>query len=478
MRRPTHLAIVLVLVACKKHEPESVDAAPPPASVAPPPSASARRDATRDAAAPPRGERLLGELPAPGPAPTGASLPTTLPAAPDELGVVAIGRTYGSRILWAHAIGSRFWLSARNLDAFADGDGALAKGPDLLAKLPYKPGVHRMDVVGAWPHLFAMRVKNVNGRMESPEATAFVYHAEDGGPGTWTQAAALPDDMFPDAFFAYRDGAVEMRSQIERNAGPFYSPERAGTTFTFIGPDGKVSPLDLHLPRTFMAWDAASDGSAVALVGTIAAAAKTKDDIPSGSGVHVLLAGPDGAVARAQVERTTDATTWLELYATQVRARGGVALEIPARQTGDDSAKRALTAWLVGSDGKPHARAFAGNEWCRLAQAEHVGDVVYAIRDCFGEHAERDVVRLGPDGKTQRIALPRIAGTKGGGFHVATAADGTKVLGCGPTWLSVRDPDDLWVVAKCGGDAEPWDQGPAVPILLRRGHAQAALEIP
>src|SRR5688500_2331869 len=70
--------------------------------------------------------------------PVGAKEPPPLPLASDALEVVAIGKTYNSRILWAHALGKRFWLSGSNVDAFAEGDGPLVKGPDILQKLPYK----------------------------------------------------------------------------------------------------------------------------------------------------------------------------------------------------------------------------------------------------------------------------------------------------------------------------------------------------
>src|SRR4051812_25594181 len=165
----------VLLFACKKTAPSSssADAAPAAAlASATPDPASSGSYAGRDGG-PHIGmmgmQNLDGGAPRLPPHVTDGGTSAPLPLASDALEVVAIGKTWSSKILWLQEIGSRVWLSGRNLDAYADGDGPLTKGPDLLAKFPYRPGVHSMRVVGAYPNLFALRTKNVNARMESPE---------------------------------------------------------------------------------------------------------------------------------------------------------------------------------------------------------------------------------------------------------------------------------------------------------------------
>lgn len=398
------------------------------------------------------------------------------PAVPDSFEVVAVGSSYGSKILWVQALGTRVWLSARNLDAFAEGDGPLAKGPDILAKLPYEPGVHRMDVVGRYPHLYALRTKKVEGRADSPEPTLFVYQAEQEGPGTWRRAKPLERDWAPYAFVAYREGALLMWSSIEMNSAPFLTRGETGTSLVYLAPDGSVSDPKLDVPRDFLAWSAASDGESLTLLGTTVVPAKTKGEDPEPRGLHVVRITKQGA-RRTQVQTTTDDTPWLEAYFTGVRERGGVALVMPPSRT--------LAPWwtpsplalvLVGADGKRQPRVVAGDESCSVVTAQHVGDVIYAIRRCLGDGSE-EVVRVGPDGRTERIALPRLAKEDGGGFRVARPTD-KGAIGCTPAEIVVREPDDVWVSGRCGAPPEGSSDGPSVPILLRRGRAQPPVVLP
>jgi hypothetical protein len=74
--------------------------------------------------------------------------------------------------------------------------------------------------------------------------------------------------------------------------------------------------------------------------------------------------------------------------------------------------------------------------------------------------------------------MPRIVKKEGGGFRVATT-DKEKAGGfaCVPHSMVVREPDDLWIHAKCGGNGS-WDNSSAVPIVLRRGRPQETIVIP
>jgi len=120
---------------------------------------------------------LTCKKPAPPPAPVDAGTTITTasaaaavpppPLATDTFEIVAKGKA-SSKVLSLQAHGTRVWLSARNLDAFADGDGPLVKGPDPLEKLAYTPGKHYLQVVGVEPHLFVMRT-NVTAARGQPQ---------------------------------------------------------------------------------------------------------------------------------------------------------------------------------------------------------------------------------------------------------------------------------------------------------------------
>lgn len=400
-----------------------------------------------------------------------------LPVASDTLEVVAIGRSFNSKILWLQELGSRVWLSGVNLDAYADGDGALVKGPDLLAKFPYQQGVHDMRVVGAYPHLYAMRTKHVNGRMESPEPTLFVYAPEAGGPGTWAQAKPLGISWYPIAFLAHREGALVVTGQVEGNAAPYYSPPGPGTSFTYLAPDGSLSDPKLGVHPLFMAWGASSDRSTLSLIGTIATPPKAnaKDEGYGISGIHVARVSGDGAKLVA-VQRNLGVS--FDAYGAHVHEAGGTVLVVPSPSPYMEEGWKPdpLTVFLV-TDDKPRPRRIAGNESCALVDAHLVGDVVYAIRRCFSETMLEDVVRVAADGKTEKLALPRLVKKEGGGFRVAaTPAEKAKGFACAAVSMVVRAPDDVWVTGKCG-EGGAYDS-PAIPVVLRRGRPQEPVLLP
>ena len=416
--------------------------------------------------------------------------PPALPLASDALEVVAIGKTWTSKILWLDPIGDRIWLSARNLDAFAVGDGPLVKGPDLLAKLPYTPGKHSMEVVGGWPRLYALRTKNVNGRMESPEPTLFVYEAPPGagpgtagapepGPGTWKEAKPLGIGWFPHAFVGYRDGALVVTSQVQLNAMPDYSPREAGTTALYLAPDGTIQDAKLGLERNFLAWSASGSQDSVALIGTMAQTPTDPEGLGFASGLFLVRVTPSG-MKRVKIRLTEENPLWQDFYALHPIERGDVALVPPPRMTMDEAWKPSnLAGLLVDGSGKITLRTIAGTEDCHLEKLALAGDVVYAIRQCFGPPDTNEVVRVGPDGKTEKLALPMVVKSEAGGFRVAkTDAEKKKGQICAARSLAVRGVDDLWVVGECGGAVDAWRNSAAIPIVLRRGRPQEPLQIP
>ena len=471
-------ATLLASVACasckKPAPPPSVEAGPAPSNaIVTEPKADAGRDGgTRiaigtyaDAGAGPHAVAVAD-----------AGVLAGLPLASDAMELVAIGKSTASRVLWLQDIGGRTWLSARNLDAFADGDGPLVKGKDPLEKLPYKPGVHSMRVVGAYPHLFVLRTKDVEGRMESPEPTVFVYTAEERGPGTWKEAKPLGTSWFPNAFIAYRDGALLVTGQIELNGGPFYNQSHPGTTLTFVGPDGTVSDPKLGVHPHFMAWSAASDGDTLTLIGTVAIPPKAKDEDWDASGVN-LWRIKGGAGKRIPIQQNLGIA--MEMYSARVSERNGKAIAIPpGLVTAEESWRPNAHTVFEVEDDKAKARTFVGNESCYVKSALPAGDDIYGLRVCYSDGVIEDLVRLRADGKTEKLPLPSLVKDPAGGYRVAKSdAEKKKAIGCVVNSIVVRGRDDVWASAFCGGTGE-WDGRGSVPIVLRRGRPQEPIVLP
>lgn len=484
MARARFVALGLLAAAtsasCKKP-------APPPAATEAGPSPSTaivtepKADGGRDA-----GARIaIGTFADSGAAPhahpiANAGPLAELPLASDAMELVAIGKSTASRVLWLQDIGGRTWLSARNLDAFAEGDGPLVKGKDPLEKLPYKPGVHSMRVVGTYPHLFVLRTKDVDGRMESPEPTVFVYAAEANGPGTWKEAKPLGMSWFPNAFVAYRDGALLVTGQIELNGGPFYNQRDPGTTLTFVGPDGSVSDPKLGVHPHFMAWSASSDGDTLTLIGTVAIPPKAKDGAKDGewdaSGVNLWrIKGGQGK--RVPIQQNLGVA--MEMYSARVSERNGKAIAIPPGMvTAEESWRPNPRTVFEVEDDKAKARTFAGNESCYVKRALLAGDDIYGVRVCLTGQNEEELVRLRADGKTEKLSLPSLVKDPAGGYRVAkTDPEKKKALGCVVNTLVVRGNSDVWASAFCGGTGE-WDGRGSIPIVLRRGRPQEPIVLP
>lgn len=456
MQRTLALLLVLVVLGCKKKPPaEPPDAGPTAKAVADPGAIAG--NGPSDAGSPVPAED--GDA--------GASTTITsppLPLASDDLELVAVGKSWGSKIIWLKVLGSRVWLSGRNVDAYADGDGPLVPGPDMLKGLPYKPGVHALDVAGIHPRLYALRAKDVSSRVESPEPTVFV-HRENG----WSQAKPLDLISYPHAFVPWGDGVIVVDSQIHLNAGPFYNEERPGTTLLYIGPDGNVGAPNVTLDRRFLAWTAASDGATLTLLGTLG---DPKRDEPFTNGLYVARGAAKDKLSVLLL--APNAQAGMEIYGSTVHELGTAAWVTPPRSvTIEETWRPTPTTVFRIADGKSQAKSpFSGDE-CVVQGAAFVETTLFVIRECFGSGEAPSLVRIGSDGKRERVKLPMLAKKEGGSFRVATASDKVPFR-CDPRKLHVRAPADLWIETECGGG----DGGGGIPAVFRRGHAQEVVTLP
>src|SRR5512135_859007 len=112
MRRIAWLGGMAILVACKR--------TPPPA---------AREGAAEAGATLVKADPIV---PAPEDAGPAAKQAPPLPLADSGLELVAVGKRWTSKLISLEALGDRVWLSGVDVDAYADGDGPLTKGPDVL----------------------------------------------------------------------------------------------------------------------------------------------------------------------------------------------------------------------------------------------------------------------------------------------------------------------------------------------------------
>jgi hypothetical protein len=457
------ILIALAVVACKSAPPQTQSTlAPVPTShvfvgASTQPSGATTQPSGATAVSPPSTAQPVGFAAEP-------------PAGPFQ--AVAIGKTFGGKVLWLSAHGDRVWLSGRGVDAFAEGDGELKKGSDLLEKLPYKPGVHLIHVVGRYPHLYALRNKSVNGRVEDPDSTVFVFHAEANGPGTWTASKPLPTTAYPHAFVGFRGGALFITGEIQGNGVPFHDPGMSGTSFAWIAPDGTVSDPKLGVDAKFMAWDADADGDNLAMVGTVATG-KTRPDQEGASGVHLVRVTPNGTTTTL----VQKGTVTMETYNAKVVERNGRATVMfpgPFYLTGA-WLPNVRTAFSLG-DNETALRpitftARAATTDCGVSQVLHVGNAVYAKRNCDIE----ELVQL-RGGKTEAVTLPALTKKKGGGYRVAeTELESKDGFACAYRSMTVRGTSDLWVVAECGIGSK----GGGIPAVFRLGRGQSSvIDIP
>lgn len=431
MRRAT-VAALLALAACKKPAP-----APAPA-----PSASVA---------------IVTKEPAPS-ASASAAPPPPIPRTSDKLELVAGGKSPASKIIWLKALGSHVWLSGHNLDAFAEGDGPLQKVPDPLAKLTYTAGQHRLDVTGHYPHLFLLRTDILEGRSTAVNPAIFL-RAPDG---SWTPAKPLGINDVAHAWIPYKDGALFVQSVVVGNAMPTFVPwaDKVGTTARLVHADGSVEPLDLGIPRTFLAWDAEAGGDRLSLLGTIGVKTKDKDrpDEYDSVGIQVFRVGPNGGKT-VTIQHAFQRS--MMSYTVRIRQNGTRAVVLPPNfpitEVNDVGWRpNGQTMFVIGDDDKPVARAFPsageGND-CTAKDAAVAGDDVYVIRDCF-DGTPIVVLRVDAKGRAATLPLPKYAGAE-----------------CAPESLVMHGADDLWVAAGCGPDRD-------IPAVFRLGRPQTPVELP
>lgn len=291
--------------------------------------------------------------------------------------------------------------------------------------------------------------------MESPEATVFVHHG-DGSAGTWTRAEKLPVDDLPWGFVGLKDTALLVHSQNVGNAAPFYSGSGPGTTVYRIAPDGTVAEAKLAIPQRFMAWSASADDGVLSMLGT------------TGSGVELVRVTPS-ATTMIRIQREL-APIGMGNYTSQVHERAGTTIVVPVDWPEDTAWKPSSTTPFVLQDDKPIARTTAGGEGCSVKDAMVVGDAIWSIRRCYGPAEMDALVRLGAEGKTERVAIPPLV-KAGAGFRAATTkAEQAQGFACRPAEIFVRGKSDVWVSATCGDGA--------LPAIYRLGRAQEPILLP
>jgi hypothetical protein len=427
MKRRVLLALVFSFGACKpKVTPEI---APADAGMQPPPTASI---APKELTPPPRPRS-------------------------QELELVAVGKNETSRIVWLKKIGERVWLSGNGLDAYADGDGPLVPAPDLLKGIAYEPKNHRLQVVGAYPRLFALRTKIVEVRGHSEEPTAFVFQ----NPG-WKEAKPFERQDAPWSFVPWGDGALLVWSQNMGNAHASYSPDHPGTTFAAVGPDGSVSDAKLPIDRSFMAWSADSDGTYISILGA--------KGIPDAVSKTVLVVRGTKDTLHT-TELFTGPTVGMHAFRTSVRETGAAAVVAP----NVDYMANETFMWKTGptkvhvvSEGQARPQAMTASFSCRIIDADLRGTTLYGQKECL-EQKENALMKSEAGAKAESIKLPALVAKDAGGFRKAKTGE-AKALTCRAESFVLRGKDDLWIVASCGDDD--------VRAVFRMGLAQEPIVLP
>jgi len=411
-------AVCLVLAACSKCQtpPPPLDGSLPAAPV----DAGVAKDSAEDA---------LQVTP---PAPRAATL-----------ALVALGRRRGARVVWLQAHGQRVWLSGAGFDAYADGDGLLVPGHDLLDGLPYQSSKHRIIVAGHYPKLVALRAL----KEDSPtgaEVAAFVYQ-----PPLWTRAGALrSSEELPAAFVPWGEGAllVESRLTPDRRVNQI-NPSLPAAWLEYIDRDGKVSDPKLPVPRALLPWAAASDGSTLSLIGYTESAWK---------GVELVRGDAKGFVSAVVSTRNAP-----EMRDLQVTENGQAALVFQSAL----SARGASKEVVVVRDGAAAPRGAGSGDAveCPFVDGVMIDGDAFLIRRCVMTGGT--LVRVPAVGPASEVELPRVD------------AAGGQALRCHPKKLVVRAPNDLWIQAACGVGDEG-DLVDAVPAVFRRGFPQEPLILP
>lgn len=360
-------------------------------------------------------------------------------SAPKPLALVARGHGLASPTARIDVLGSRVWISTGDLEATADGDAALVPGADFAKGTGFVPKKHSLLVVGQWPDLFAFR------RNDEPCAVIDEPKVFTGRAGIWTPGPAVRDIAAPPiGFVAWQGSALLVEGQFSNcgwamsGIGPLEAPG-PGTSITRLASDGKVDQPTLDLDPNFVAWDVSSGGDALSLLGTMSgrSGAQPRNIVVmrrTGSGpfkptVLVKGTGPSMSSLRAHVrELGTVALVW------PPPARDDGTPFAGATMGGDEIAWKGHAATLFVIEGDTHRelkfRAKAEPE-CRLVDAAIASGVIHAIVACPG--ADPRFVRFDEGGTPQPVAL-------------ALPEAGSS---CRAKSLSVRLPDELWILAEC-----------------------------
>jgi hypothetical protein len=434
------LSLIVGILGCKKPVPSAPPDAGSPIVVADTASAPAKSAAPPDAAAP------VAQ----------AKLP---PLTTDSFALVAVGKSWKSKVVWLNVHGDRVWLSAVNLDAYADGDGPLAPGPDLLKDLPYASQLHAVHVAGVHPHLVAVRALKAHGRIESADAATFVRK-----DGAWVAVKGKDEPTdFPDFMVPWGDAVLIGFGQYDPSGryAPF-NRELPGTKLRLVNRDGTIAEANIGLDREFVAWKADSDGVTLSLIG------RKRDT----AGLHVARGtAKDGFKIVSIVPNAAGPETlW-----SHVREQGSFALALPPGPGMDLGVWKPRNAVFVVSGETAASRVVpeAKNRSCYVKDGVMIDDAVIAIRLCLdGKRDSGDLVRVTSTG-AEDFALPSL--TKADGGH-RIAKSGEPPLRCEAKSLALHGAGDLWVEALCYSPGAI--EGAGIPAIFRRGKPQDPIVLP
>lgn len=403
----------------------------------------------------------------PGPASSDAGSPVVekepvpvVTTAPDKLEVVATAQGLFSPTL--RVFGTHVWLTSDGKDdLLADRDGPIAKTPPLLARLDFTGGLaapgRGIDIVGVYPHLFALYALHGATRNAPIHAMAWTYQPVADKSGTWTKTKPLDLRFYPKAWLAFGDSALIVDSAADRSSNTGFSPslyerKKAGSWAIRVAPDGTVADYPLGVGRELVAWSAAADARSLVLL------AGTKPDDGGLGLIGVQSLRIDESMEPHRTELATGAQS-ADAAGARVRVHGRRTLVVPPT-----SSSRAApwspdlqTLFAVDEQGasKPIRMPIpAGETDCWVVDADFGGDDVFVLRTCDANRRSKELLRF--RGAWQQIALPN--------FNNGT---------CTPDAFVLRQPDDLWVTAHCGMASTF-----SGTVLLRRGHPQTLVEVP
>jgi hypothetical protein len=375
--------------------------------------------------------------------------------------LVAVGKGPWSKLVWLRALGTRIWMSAKQLDAYADGDGPLTQGPDLMKGLPFDFQKQIMSMVGDGQNMVVVRSTHTGERSFYDDTVAFAYV-----DGKWKKSKPLKYADPPQAVVAWNGGALIVNSQTRSSNYPSYHGPDPGTVFEHVAWDGTLTRPKIDVDHTFMAWAAASDGHTLSLLGTLGST--TKKAYAVETNMAIARGAADGKAEKMTANVFVSGFTLApEAVRTRVREAGGVALLTPpwgygSAEVGGGWRPNAQTIH-VARNGKVDPLTITKAP-CAPVDAALVGATVIAMADCYADNKR---LMRGPldGGPFERVALTALV--KDGAAYRA-AKPGEKGSPCAPEELVQGRANDLWVRASCGGV----DLFEKIPAVFRLGHPQ------